>query len=98
MNSRLDNSDRLILDAIITKFGGGPVGLDTLAATTGEESGTIEDVIEPFLCSLVFIQRTPRGRCATENAYRHMGLPLPKNIDSKGQTGSLSWSGHYEDI
>ena len=82
----LDNSDRLILDAIITKFGGGPVGLDTLAATTGEESGTIEDVIEPFLLQLGFIQRTPRGRCATENAYRHMGLPLPKNIDSKGQT------------
>lgn len=82
----LDHSDRMVLDAVITKFGGGPVGLDTLAATTGEEAGTIEDVIEPFLLQLGFLQRTPRGRCATENAYRHMRLPLPKNIDGKGQT------------
>lgn len=82
----LDHSDRLVLDAIITKFGGGPVGLDTLSATTGEEAGTIEDVIEPFLLQLGFLQRTPRGRCATENAYRHMGYPLPKNAANKGQT------------
>ncbi|WP_302760122.1 Holliday junction branch migration DNA helicase RuvB [Christensenella hongkongensis] len=82
----LDHSDRLVLDAIITKFGGGPVGLDTLAATTGEESGTIEDVIEPFLLQLGFLQRTPRGRCATEHAYRHMGIPLPQKTDNKGQT------------
>ncbi len=82
----LDHSDRLILEAIIVKFGGGPVGLETLAATTGEESGTIEDVIEPFLLQLGFIQRTPRGRCATENAYRHMGLPMPNNDGNKGQT------------
>lgn len=82
----LDHSDRLVLDAILTKFGGGPVGLETLAATTGEESGTIEDVIEPFLLQLGFIQRTPRGRCATENAYRHMGLPMPDNDGNKGQT------------
>ncbi|WP_066649842.1 Holliday junction branch migration DNA helicase RuvB [Christensenella timonensis] len=82
----LDHSDRLVLEAIIVKFGGGPVGLETLAATTGEESGTIEDVIEPFLLQLGFIQRTPRGRCATENAYRHMGLPMPNNDGNKGQT------------
>lgn len=82
----LDHSDRLVLDAILTKFGGGPVGLETLAATTGEEAGTIEDVIEPFLLQLGFIQRTPRGRCATENAYRHMGLPMPDNDGNKGQT------------
>ncbi|MEA5003234.1 MAG: Holliday junction branch migration DNA helicase RuvB [Christensenella sp.] len=82
----LDHSDRLVLEAILEKFGGGPVGLDTLAATTGEEAGTIEDVIEPFLLQLGFIQRTPRGRCATENAYRHMGLPLPQNNANKGQT------------
>ncbi len=82
----LDHSDRLVLDAIITKFGGGPVGLDTLSATTGEEAGTIEDVIEPFLLQLGFLQRTPRGRCATEHAYHHMGIALPKKADNKGQT------------
>ena len=70
----LDNSDRVILHAIIQKFGGGPVGLDTLSATTGEESGTIEDVIEPFLLQLGFIKKTPRGRVATSNAYAHLGL------------------------
>jgi Holliday junction DNA helicase RuvB len=79
----LDNADRVILDAIITKFSGGPVGLDTLAATTGEESGTIEDVIEPFLLQLGFIQRTPRGRIATQNAYKHLGIPM-KNDDKSG--------------
>ncbi|MEA4853461.1 MAG: Holliday junction branch migration DNA helicase RuvB [Christensenella sp.] len=82
----LDHSDRLVLDAILTKFSGGPVGLDTLAATTGEEAGTIEDVIEPFLLQLGFIQRTPRGRVATEHAYRHMGCPMPKKAENKGQT------------
>jgi Holliday junction DNA helicase RuvB len=69
----LDNCDRVILSAIINKFGGGPVGLDTLSATTGEESGTIEDVIEPFLLQLGFIKKTPRGRVATQNAYEHLG-------------------------
>ncbi len=74
----LDTSDRRVLDAILIKFGGGPVGLDTLAATTGEEAGTIEDVIEPFLLQLGFLQRTPRGRVATQHAYRHMGVPVPQ--------------------
>lgn len=69
----LDNCDRIILAAIIQKFGGGPVGLDTLSATTGEEAGTIEDVIEPFLLQLGFIKKTPRGRVATQNAYAHLG-------------------------
>lgn len=71
----LDTSDRRVLDALILKFGGGPVGLGTLAATTGEEAGTIEDVIEPFLLQLGFMQRTPRGRMATEGAFSYLGVP-----------------------
>jgi Holliday junction DNA helicase RuvB len=73
----LDNSDRVILSAIINKFGGGPVGLDTLSATTGEEAGTIEDVIEPFLLQLGFVKKTPRGRMATQIAYAHLGVECP---------------------
>lgn len=69
----LDDMDRLILDTIIDKFDGGPVGLDTIAAAIGEESVTIEDVIEPFLLQMGFINRTPRGRVATHLAYKHMG-------------------------
>ena len=71
----LDVTDRTILTAIIDKFGGGPVGLDTLAAATGEEPSTIEDVVEPFLIQLGFIARTPRGRTCTPNAYAHLGRP-----------------------
>ncbi len=70
----LDNGDRNILETIIDKFGGGPVGLDTLAAALGEDAGTIEDVYEPYLIMNGFIQRTSRGRVATENAYKHLGL------------------------
>lgn len=70
----LDGLDRAILEAIIKKFGGGPVGLDTLAAAVSEESGTIEDVYEPYLLKIGFIQRTPRGRVATPHAYKHLGL------------------------
>ncbi|MEG2540939.1 MAG: Holliday junction DNA helicase RuvB C-terminal domain-containing protein, partial [Clostridia bacterium] len=66
--------DRNVLTAIISKFGGGPVGLDTLAAATGEEATTIEDVVEPFLLQLGFIARTPRGRVCTDNAYKHLGI------------------------
>ncbi|MFZ5975915.1 MAG: Holliday junction branch migration DNA helicase RuvB [Bacillota bacterium] len=69
----LDNEDRRLLLAIIDKFGGGPVGLDTLSATTGEEAGTIEDVYEPYLLQLGFLQKTPRGRMATKLAYQHLG-------------------------
>jgi Holliday junction DNA helicase RuvB len=75
----LDRVDRLLLAAIIHKYGGGPVGLETLAATTGEDPGTIEDVYEPFLMQQGLIQRTQRGRTATESAYRHLGiLPPPR--------------------
>ncbi len=70
----LDGVDRNMLLSIINKFGGGPVGLDTLAASIGEDPGTIEDVYEPYLIQLGFINKTPRGRMATKNAYSHFGL------------------------
>lgn len=70
----LDQTDRYILHTIIDKFQGGPVGLDTLAAAIGEDSGTIEDVYEPYLIQHGFLNRTPRGRVATERAYHHLGL------------------------
>ncbi|NLZ80438.1 MAG: Holliday junction branch migration DNA helicase RuvB, partial [Clostridiales bacterium] len=70
----LDNSDRTILLTLIEKFAGGPAGLDTLAASIGEDAGTLEDVYEPYLIKSGFIQRTPRGRIATELAYKHLGL------------------------
>jgi len=72
----LDNVDRMILHAIIAKFGGGPVGLETLAAAVSEESDTITDVYEPYLLKLGLIQKTPRGRIATEHAYRHLGYKV----------------------
>ncbi len=71
----LDFIDRKILESIIYKFGGGPVGLDTLSATISEDAGTIEDVYEPYLLQLGFVARTPRGRVALENAYTHLGIP-----------------------
>jgi len=74
----LDAIDRQMLLAIIRKFGGGPVGLDTLAASISEETSTIEDVYEPFLLQLGFLQRTPRGRVATPISYRHLGIPYDK--------------------
>jgi Holliday junction DNA helicase RuvB len=70
----LDEIDRKILETIITKFSGGPVGLNTIAAATGEEMATIEDVYEPFLMQTGFLKRTPKGRMATEHAYKHLGL------------------------
>ena len=70
----LDHNDRKTLESIIFKFNGGPVGLDTLAASIGEDAGTIEDVIEPFLVMNGFIMRTPKGRVATDLAYSHLGL------------------------
>ncbi len=73
----LDQNDRSILLTIIEKFQGGPVGLDTLAAALGEDSGTIEDVYEPFLVKNGFLNRTPKGRVATETAYRHFGILVP---------------------
>lgn len=73
----LDHIDRNILLTMIHKFGGGPVGLDTLAAAIGEDSGTIEDVYEPYLIKNGFLNRTPRGRMVTDFAYRHLGLEIP---------------------
>ncbi len=71
----LDDIDRRILHTIIEKFGGGPVGLDTIAASISEDSATITDVYEPYLLQLGFLERTPRGRTATRRAYQHMGIP-----------------------
>ncbi|MCQ2363787.1 MAG: Holliday junction branch migration DNA helicase RuvB [Acidaminococcaceae bacterium] len=73
----LDRNDRRILQSIIEKFNGGPVGVETIAASVSEEVTTIEDVVEPYLMQLGFLQRTPRGRIITENGYRYMGI-LPK--------------------
>lgn len=75
----LDYVDHKLLQSIIKQFGGGPVGLDTLAATIGEEANTIEDVYEPYLLQIGFLQRTPRGRIATVQAYRHLGLEPPSS-------------------
>ena len=74
----LDHVDRSMLDTIIYKFSGGPVGLDTLAAAIGEDAGTIEEVIEPYLLKNGFINRTPRGRVVTELTYHHLGLEIPE--------------------
>jgi Holliday junction DNA helicase RuvB len=73
-----DVMDRKLLEAIVHRFDGGPVGLDNVAAAIGEESGTIEDVIEPYLIQQGYLQRTPRGRIATLAAYRHLGITPPK--------------------
>ena len=75
-----DVLDRKLLLAVIEKFSGGPVGVDNLAAAIGEERGTIEDVIEPFLIQQGFLMRTPRGRMATRNAWRHFGLRVPEQV------------------
>ncbi len=75
----LDKTDRLMLETIIRKFAGGPVGLEALAATINEESSTIEDVCEPYLLQQGFISRTPRGRICTPLAYQHLGLPMQTN-------------------
>ncbi len=77
-NLGLDNVDRRLLDTIINKFGGGPVGLDTLSASIGEDSGTIEDVYEPYLMQIAFVARTPRGRICMPDAYKHMGVKQPE--------------------
>jgi Holliday junction DNA helicase RuvB len=79
----LDDLDRRVLSVIIEKFGGGPVGVDTVAAALGEESETIESVVEPFLLQLGFLDRTPRGRVASERAYRHIDVPYPSTSSSQ---------------
>ena len=78
-NIGLDEIDHKVLQTIIDKFNGGPVGLETIAASISEESDTIMDVYEPYLLQLGFLDRTPRGRVATERAYQHLGLPYKKN-------------------
>jgi len=77
----LERIDRELLSAILVKFGGGPVGLSTLAVALGEEPDTIEDVYEPYLLQLGFLQRTPRGRIVTELGRKHVGVPaLDENL------------------
>jgi Holliday junction DNA helicase RuvB len=78
----LDRSDRALLDVVATKFGGGPVGLSTLAVAIGEEQDTIEDVLEPYLLQQGLLKRTPRGRVLTQRAYDHLGLPAPEGAAS----------------
>lgn len=80
-NNGFDNMDRKLLSAVISKFDGGPVGVDSLAAAIGEERGTIEDVLEPYLIQQGFLMRTPRGRVATKAAYLHFGLPPTSDQD-----------------
>ena len=70
----LDKIDRRILQTMIVNFQGGPVGLETLAAAIGEDSGTLEDVYEPYLMQIGFLTRTPRGRCVTQKAYAHLHI------------------------
>ncbi|MEM7195934.1 MAG: Holliday junction branch migration DNA helicase RuvB [Pseudomonadota bacterium] len=81
----LDTLDRNLLLAIMQKFDGGPVGIDSLSAAIGEERGTIEDVIEPYLIQQGFLMRTPRGRLATKTAWKHMGLDIPKELVTRQQ-------------
>jgi Holliday junction DNA helicase RuvB len=79
----LDRMDRKILSTIMDKFSGGPVGLDTIAVACSEESGTVEDVYEPFLIKAGYLARTPRGRMLTESAYAHFGKPTPKTLSKE---------------
>jgi Holliday junction DNA helicase RuvB len=79
----LDKVDRSILEAVIHKFSGGPVGLSTLAVAVGEEPETVEDAYEPFLLQAGLLQRTPRGRQATELAYRHLGMSPPLDTQAR---------------
>ncbi|MBR3836670.1 MAG: Holliday junction branch migration DNA helicase RuvB [Clostridia bacterium] len=87
----LDQVDRKLLTAIIRNFSGGPVGLETLSATIGEEAVTIEDVYEPYLMQIGFLSRTPRGRCVTPHAYRHLGISVPT------ESAQLRMEGFEED-
>ena len=86
----LDPIDYRMLRAIIENYGGGPVGIDTLAATIGEESVTLWDVYEPYLMQLGFLTRTPRGRCVTRKAYEHLGLGVPASLADEAEQLSLN--------
>ena len=85
----LDPIDHRMMRAIIENYGGGPVGIEALAATIGEEAVTLLDVYEPYLMQLGFLQRTPRGRCVTRKAYEHLGLSVPKSMDEEPEQLSL---------
>lgn len=85
----LDTIDHKMLRAMITNFRGGPVGLDTIAASIGEESQTIEDVYEPYLLQIGFLQRTPRGRMVTPLVYQHLGLPVPAHSTANSMNNSV---------
>ncbi|MGE3075335.1 MAG: Holliday junction branch migration DNA helicase RuvB [Dehalococcoidia bacterium] len=87
----LDDADRAVIRCIIEKFGGGPVGLETIAAAISEESDTIMDVYEPFLLQCGFLNRTPRGRVATAAAYNHLGIPLPEQPPAPATPQSSFW-------
>ena len=84
----LDHIDRRMLETIIRFYDGGPVGLETLAATIGEEAITLEDVYEPYLIQIGFLTRTPRGRCVTRLAYEHLGIPF-RGENTTAQTSLL---------
>ncbi|MEG6522187.1 Holliday junction branch migration DNA helicase RuvB [Desulfotomaculum sp. 1211_IL3151] len=85
----LDHTDRRLLQNIIEKFNGGPVGLDTIAAAISEETDTVEDVLEPYLMQLGLITRTPRGRIVTPQAYKHLGIPMAKAEQENNEQGTL---------
>ena len=84
-NLGLDNTDRKMLETIIKFYDGGPVGLETLAATVGEEAITLEDVYEPYLLQIGYLSRTPRGRCVTRLAYEHLGLTYHAQQPAKSE-------------
>ena len=86
----LDELDRSVLRAIIEMYGGGPVGLETLAAALGEESVTLEDICEPYLMQMGMLTRTPRGRCVTRLAYEHLHMAVPKRFDDDAVDGQTS--------
>jgi len=89
-NAGLDDNDRRLLKSLIEKHGGGPVGIETMAATLSEDIGTIEEVVEPYLMQMGFLKRTPRGRIATEKAYKHLGVKGNQGDNgNKGEQGRL---------
>ncbi len=93
----LDEMDARILKTLIENFEGGPAGLNTLAVAVGEDSGTIEEVYEPFLIQNGFLMRTPRGRVATKRAFQRFGYSVPADLDSRGQIQLFDDGGSDDD-